>query len=399
MVRITVAARFGSVIDAARPRHGSRRRGRRALGSRARTRAPSRGRARASIPSGLPAAVTSSVMGSKRRKLAPRAPPVPATRNTADPTGKPAASRRRALVRVEPIRVALHEGLHGGIVRAGGLHDRPPVRIRPRDGLHPGRDGPLARRRAPDGARRGRRRGWRRGRARPGPRSRTSSGPPTRTSPSSGQARHVVRHRAAARWCRVARAAHSSTRSAPPRRSPNDRAAARAQRPGRLAHHARRSPPSSDAERAAARGARGRLAAGAAARGDAVAGQRREEEAAPGAPERAHQPRGAPLGTRAHDLDRRPSPAARVRPPARPERGRLRRRTQRREHARRAGQPRALERDVPHVVVRARDPRGAPGCDSRDTTIRPRPPAARTPRAASPRPRRTRPAWMSSHIR
>ena len=111
------------------------------------------------------------------------------------------------------------------------------------------------------------------------------------------------------------------------------------------------------------------------------------------------QPRRAPFGARAYDLDRRPPPAAWASTAARRVAaasvdGHAAART----HTASASCARA-ERDVADVVVG----RAVLAVRRDGTRARPRPgrgpAAARTPRAACPRRRRTRPAWTSSHVR
>ena len=121
--------------------------------------------------------------------------------------------------------------------------------------------------------------------------------------------------------------------------------------------------------------------------------------AASASPERADEPRRASLGTRPHDLDRRPRAAPTERPPrcrarAASDDGQIAR-----EHAHGPAEPGPLQRDIADVVVRRPILAMRPDGSRATRTISPRSPRARTPPAAFPPPRRYRPPAMSSHVR
>ena len=114
------------------------------------------------------------------------------------------------------------------------------------DRLHPRRERPLARARAPAAARRGRRPGSPRGRARRGPRSRTSSGPPDEDL-AVGRAAAARRSAPSRRTGTPATRARPTPPRAPARRAriPKSSAPQRAHRPG-ASQTTQRTAPSSD---------------------------------------------------------------------------------------------------------------------------------------------------------
>ena len=159
----------------------------------------------------------------------------PTTRNTGAPTGNPRLGASRPLVGVEPVGVAAHERLDGGIARRASSarsRARPAAPSRRPPSRSPV---PARARRAPAGGRRGRRRGSPPGRARrrrgPARRRARPRGPRPRAS--------GTRPRRPARTGTVGDATdpllHPLRAAAP---DAERRRAARAAAPRRLAHHA-----------------------------------------------------------------------------------------------------------------------------------------------------------------
>ena len=265
--------------------------------------------------------------------------------------GRPASTASARFLGVEPIRVPSDQGLHDRVSGCRGLHDRSSrggVPSRPPPSTSPG-SARAPRARASD--QRGRHRGSPRGPGHPRPRSRTIVRPADQDLVRAGQSGGLV----IAEPSRPARArpvpAHSSTCSAPPRRTPKDVPPQDAAAPGSPADDARDGA-LGGAEEPTARCARRRLAAGPADLCDAVAGERREHEPPTRGRERPDQPRRAAGRSGPHHLDRGPPLVPRATPwgvpaPRPPPTG-----TRRQARRRRRSKPAPCERDVTTVVVR-----------------------------------------------
>src|SRR6266540_3223864 len=167
----------------------------------------------------------SSVTGSRARRWSSSSAD-PATRNTGWPTGNPARSRRGMSARWNrPWLPATSACTAASLGRLDWTMTRPEGRAHPAASIHSARDRSAA---ASPGRRAARSASRMPTRSSPGGgTSFTASGPPT-TIPAHGSAPPVPRRTGT----EATRAAHSSTRSTPPRAMPNTRPPQLAQRPG-----------------------------------------------------------------------------------------------------------------------------------------------------------------------